>query len=388
MLLLQNNNKNIEEKSEKTEKSYNESQKSNEGNSYVEKKEEEPDDIKLEVKEENMETKINKKELEAEIQNKEKNKEKEKNKNLEQLFFYIFSTLSATFIIIINRVIFTTFVDITSNKVKIILILVYAGSFILSLPFYVLYSSPLINKQIKKKIEIINSEFSKKKRNKSIKISQINKLNDSVHLNPNNNEEILNMNKNNKINILNQDSKSEIYHSNLNIEKFPKKVKIDNKDSIKVCTCLGYLFFQKKIRKKNIYIFYDYNSCFCWFYNKIKKPDILYPFLILLLLQFSVVGFNSMLSDKMLNEYTFYKNKLFFFNLLLSVVYISIYIIFIRGIKFALAKKNKKKFNFCYLYFNDLFILVYFLLLFSFCSFVYSILYFTDKFPKGEKLEN
>ena len=121
---------------------------------------------------------------------------------------------------------------------------------------------------------------------------------------------------------------------------------------------------------------------------KIRNPEIYIPFIIEILLQTSTVGFNSMLSDKLLNEYTFSKNRSFFLNLFLSLIYISIYIIFIRGIKFTLIRDKRYQFNWCYLYCNDLFILIYFLCLFSMSSFIYSILYFKNNFPKDNELEN
>ena len=147
-------------------------------------------------------------------------------------------------------------------------------------------------------------------------------------------------------------------------------------------------FFKKKIGNKNACIFYDYNSCCSWFCLKIANPEIFTPFVIELFLQTSVVGFNSMLSEKLLKEYSFSKNRNFFMNLFTCLIYISIYIIFIRGIKFLLAINNSKKYNCCYKFCNDVFFLSYFLFFFSFQAFFYSKEYISTDFYTGDLLDN
>ena len=330
-----------------------------------------------------------------EEEKKKKERQKEKDKNLEQLFFYFFSTLSATFIIIINKKIFASFEDITSTSIKFLIPIIYGASFILSIPFYIFYSIPSINKKIKKKIEKKENDAVKKKKNKIL----IRNRNDSLEKYPNKKikiesenvelkEEIINIKQKSDIKSeTHLDSKSEEVNIKINFEELIKRTEIDNMESIKVCTCMGYMFFQKKIGNKNACIFYDYNSCCSWFCLKIYNPEIFTPFFIELFLQTSVVGFNSMLSEKLLKEYSFSKNRNFFINLFISLIYISLYIIFIRGIKFLSARNNRKNYNFCYIYCNDVLLLAYFIFLFSIGVFSYSIKYISKDFYTGEQLE-
>ena len=338
-------------------------------------------------KNEEKEKRLRELQLKEEKEKEKKEEEKEKNKNLEQLFFYFFSTLSALFIILINRAIFTSFEDITSKTVKILLIVIYGASFALSLPFYVFYSIPLINQKIKKIIKI-KANTLKFRKDKNPRISR--NINNSfqIHININNKlieqredsvlkEELLQVKYNQPIikNMIQRESKSEIIDSKLKINE----KKIDNLDSIKVCTCLGYIFFQKKIGERNACIFYDYNSCCSWFCLIMTKPEIIYPSILQLLLQGSSIGFNSLLSDKLLNEYSFKKYMGFFANLIISLLYISIYLIFCRGIKLN-KLRNRKKMIYCNIICNDFFFLVYFLFFTSSLSFAYSIKYLKNNF--------
>ena len=78
---------------------------------------------------------------------------KENQEKQEKMFFYLFSGISAFVIILINRKIFTSFEDITTKKILMIIIIVSFASFLLSMIFHYLYLIPIRKNKGKKKEE-------------------------------------------------------------------------------------------------------------------------------------------------------------------------------------------------------------------------------------------
>ena len=91
-----------------------------------------------------------------------------KDKYIEQIFFFNFSTISAALIIVINREIFKSLGNMTTKWIFWSILIVYFASFILSLPFYGIFSIPLTYRKIQNK-------FVKEKKEKE-KESEKNKM--------------------------------------------------------------------------------------------------------------------------------------------------------------------------------------------------------------------
>ena len=95
---------------------------------------------------------------------------------------------------------------------------------------------------------------------------------------------------------------------------------------MKICTCIGYIFFQKKVGDMDACIFYNYSSCCSWFWLNIKRPLIIIPFFLALFFQLGVIGFNKILSDNLLkNNYS--KNVKIFNYFFIAFLHINTYFI-------------------------------------------------------------
>ena len=286
--------------------------------------------------------------------------------NLEKFLFALFSLLSSVAIIALNRLIFYSIEDITSTKLLISILMVYVGSLVLSIIFYIFYSIPSLSYNNQKK------ETEKEKENETKDEKNNNNGNRKINLIETNNiksgEHLILYNKlNNQDNVNNvpNENKIEISH-NINISNNNGIIKkenkiIDDKDTRKSCTCIGYVFFQKKINNKIVCIFYDYDTCCSWFCLKLRNPQIFAPLITEFFLQLSCVGFNSVISDKLSNEFSISKNIKFFCWLFFVLFFLSVYIIFFRIISDIDENnydnkeqdKNKKKNDFCI---NNIFI--------------------------------
>ena len=366
-----NSNNDEEEKSRKEVESIeNELYKKEEKEIYNEEEEnKEEEEKRKKIEENNKEKEIKDEETirvkEEEEQNNNtnnNNEEEEKDKNIEQIFFFNFSTISSALIIAINRKIFNSFKNITSKNIFWSILIVYFASFILSLPFYGFFSIPLINRKINNKIFKERKEKEKERKKNKIKAKNIKVArkkirddNDNAQIDYNRKLKLFEsenvglknklLNKETNKSVKNQvteiDSKSEIINIKLNIDDFTENKK--NKELIKVCTCVGYVYFQKKIGNRKACIFYDYDSCFSWFWFKIYKFEIIFPFFVELYLQLCVCGFNSILSENLLKEYSFSKNIRFFSSLILSVFFVNLYLILVRKMEFFALNKNLEK---------------------------------------------
>lgn len=160
--------------------------------------------------------------------------------------------------------------------------------------------------------------------------------------------------------------------NNNNEKNNNKNQKINKNEPIKVCTCIGYVFFQKKLGDKDICIFYDYDSCCSWFSLKIKKPTIIYPFFMELFVQLIVVGFNFILSDNFLKVYSFKKNLEFSSYLLISDFYIYFLYFFIAH------SHSNALIIYTFSHFSS----------YSLLTFIISIIYLACGKPSGQKWEN
>ena len=165
--------------------------------------------------------------------------------------------------------------------------------------FYALFSHPLIcekcikkcdeNQKViieekKENINIINHKERQTRNNiRNIEIltnSNLNKIKDE-----NKNDNIiyiqLNQQSNTKIDVISSRKEIEqnIKDKKTNDVNNNKMIIDDNKDT-KICTCIGYVFFQKKIKGKNACVFYDYSSCCSWLCLTTCKLEIYLPLLI------------------------------------------------------------------------------------------------------------
>ena len=269
--------------------------------------------------------------------------------------------------------IFTSFKKITSKWVLKSILIVYSSCFALNLFFYFFFSFPLIRNEIEKQIK--NIEINLENKN-GIKSEQ-------------NETEVLRLKEDKNIQkqlII----KEKISDNNSNINEINKVIEEindnENKDSIKVCTCIGYLYFQKKIGDKDVCIFYDYTSCCSWFLKKLKKPEIFLPFFIELGMQLNVIGFNPILSDYLLKKFSFTKNIKIFLAFLICVGLINLYILFILPVfQFSEYFKNEK-YNFPKIISAILSGLLFGM--YSIFTLIFSIVYLVSKNPTGKHYEN
>ena len=113
--------------------------------------------------------------------------------------------------------------------------------------------------------------------------------------------------------------------------------------------------------------------------------DVIIPFLIELFCQVCIMGFNPILTDKLLNEYSYSKNIKFYCALyILSICYAIIFI-------FLYTKDKKTKKKNCCANKNIGFYFVYsfgFLFVFIIFTFISSVCYFTDDNLKRERWNN
>ena len=302
-----------------------------------------------------------------------KNKEKH-----EKTFFYLFSGISAFLIILINRKIFNSFKDITSKKVLLIIAVVCLASFILSMIFHCLYLIPIKKKKEKKKLEEdIEQEDEKdenqqnKKNGKNKNIIYIYNINSQIG-----NEEI-------------RSRTSEDVRNKNQLEKELKKEDKQKKEinTTKVCTLCGYIYFEKEINKKKTCICYYYTDKCSWFKEKIFNIDVMVPFFTELYCQISNVGYNSILSEKLLNEYSYSKNIKFYitlsiFTLVFGISYSSIYN---SSLKEKEEKEKKTKGIKILNYFS---LISFFIFGFTVFTFISSICYYTEKNLQRKRWDN
>ena len=245
------------------------------------------------------------------------------NKSTEKFIFYSFSGLSMFAIIFINRLIFTSFKDMTSRWLLVSIIGVCFVSYLLSLIAHYFFMIPTTNKKIKNKNK--NPNEIKEDNNLNIEDGY---NNGGVDSNDGDKQVIfkevksvvdseLSRIKNNKTpeqNLKNdgKEKKGEQNSKKNNNEKYVEELEEKQINSTKVCTLCGYIYVKKQTGNQTACIFYRYTNRKTWLKEKIWKFDVIFTIIIELLCQFSIVGFNSILYEKLYNEYSFTKNIKFF----------------------------------------------------------------------------
>ena len=123
--------------------------------------------------------------------------------------------------------------------------------------------------------------------------------------------------KNNK-NILSDNAKNEdIKIENIEYKSPPKKQIY----STKVCTLCGYIYFKNEEGNQKACIIYHYTTKCNWLKEKIIKIDVIFSIVILLFCQSCIVGFNTVLYDKLLYDYSYKKNIKFFIALFVICIF-------------------------------------------------------------------
>ena len=329
----------------------------------------------------------------------------------EKGLFFILSGISGLLIMIINRLIFTSFKDKTSKWLLLSIVGVCFGSFFLSLIFHYFYSIPIIDKKIKnendKKEEKLEEdkkddknqeeieevkynmnkykeedfEIEKNERSKSMKIN-------NLVTNTNTETAVL---KKNKTDYTKNSENIEIQIEN--IREVKEDEEVDN--STKICTLCGYIYVKKITGNQKACILYKYTSRCTWFKEKIIKFEVLSSIIIEFLCQFSIVGFNSILCDRLLEKFSFITCLKFYFALFIicivlglgsSVLYFHIEKNFIKNTKFEELKKNGW---FCLNFYSFYLIsLIIALFVFSLFTFSNSIKYLNEKNTTRQKWNN
>ena len=235
-------------------------------------------------------------------------KEDKLRKSSEKMIFYLFSGLSMFSIIFLNRLIFTSFKDITSIWLLISIVSICFASFFLSLILHVIYTIPISNKKNKekckkiKKIEEEHKDNENKNKNGDIKLIEYKTTNDN---------ELLSM-KNNTYPVQNKTK------NDINNNEVIEKIQIN---STKVCTLCGYIYIKKQNGNQKACIFYRYTNRTTWLKEKIIKFNVIITIVFEFICQLNIVGFNSILYEKLYNEYSFSKNIKFFTALIILSVF-------------------------------------------------------------------
>ena len=107
--------------------------------------------------------------------------------------------------------------------------------------------------------------------------------------------------------------------------------------STKICTLCGYIYIRKTSTKKSECICYYYTSKCSWFKEKMFNKEVIIPFFLELYCQICVIGFNRILTEKLLNEYSYSKNIKFYCALIILINAFVILLIFI------LPEEDKQK---------------------------------------------
>ena len=296
---------------------------------------------------------------------------KKSKESTEKMFFYVFSGISAFIIIIINRKIFKSYKnDITSKNILIIILVICVGCFFLSMIFYFIYLIPIRKKENEENMKNNKIKKNDKKEKENINTIKIYNNNNII----NNNEE------------KNKNQINEMNFEEINLKKNSKKKK--EIYSTKICTLCGYIYFQKEINNKKTCICYFYTNKSTWFKEKIFNFDVMFPFFTELYCQISVVGYNSILTEKLLNEYSYLKNikfyiTLFIFSLVFGVVNASSEYKSIKQ-KEEKEKKSNNNNKIC----NYLSFISLFLFGFTIFTFISSIYYYKEKNLQRKRWDN
>ena len=319
----------------------------------------------------------------------------------EKPIFYILSGISILITMGINRAIFTSDKIKNSKLIAITIIIVCFISFILSLIFHYLFLIPVRDK---KKKENLNENIIKE--NQNIKKEQIEPNNFEIHIsdfdenvekdsdrNSGNNKTEEIKSKTEKEEIVIKFNQSFPHNENQINEIVIKEIEPTDKNkkkaihSTKICTLCGYLYFQKDIGNKSACICYYYTSKGNWFREKIFKFDVIAPVLTELYCQLCIIGYNSLLTEKLLKVYTYSKNIKFY--LALIILSISLGSLSIPDLAKMTKEKKRRLFDNCNCM-NDYFIIVMYtyVVVFTFLTFISSICYMRENNLSRERWNN
>ena len=361
---------------------------------------------------------------------KEDTNEDTNEEGIQKIAFVLLSGISAFLMIFINRLIFTSIDNKASLGLLISILVVCFISFFLSLIFYFAYSFAVTNKERRETTNLnLEDEENDKKEDQTIenenkKSENENKKNEKeeeksenrgiINIDNGNKEENRNEDKeNNSNNIiktikfidivnppdseLSKIKKNQISQQN---DKINKKENTKKKKkpiySTKVCTFCGYVYFKKeKGNQKACVIYYYTNKC-TWLREKIIKFDVMTSIIIEFYCQFCIIGYNSILYEKLYDEYSYEKNLKFFTALFFLCLFFGC--IFSFQINKSLKKFMEtyetneqkkegqtilnKKYNYFFFY------MFAFLLGFTFLTFISSICYIASEDKNRERWDN
>lgn len=317
----------------------------------------------------------------------------------EKPLFYILSGISLLIVMGINRRIFIS-VKIENFKIiKISILIVCFLSFILSFIFHYLFLIPVRDKtkdeiqkeNSNKENQYINYDIKKDQKDSNNCEIQINNLDENVQKDSDRNnvnnkvEELKLKTKRDKVNIKSNQSfpNNENQINEVAIKEISSTDKNKEKEihSTKICTLCGYFYFQKDIENKSACICYYYTGKCNWFKEKIFKFDVIAPVLTELYCQLGIIGYNSLLNEKLLKVYTFSKIIKFYLALFfLSIGFGCLNAINIfKGQKKKNDEKEKKKSLFDCINGPFMWFIFYYIIGFTFFTFISSICYMADK---------
>ena len=233
-------------------------------------------------------------------------KKKEFSEKGQMIVFYFFSGISLMITMIINRKIFKSF---KSKWILLSIAILCFASFLISVIFHILFLIPVNVKKKNIQKEIENQ----------------------------NNIEIRDFENNRKIpfQIGSNNTRPQTENTRL---KAASTARANNNDDptknnyfTKICTFCGYIYFQKDTKnsegKKKICICYYYSDKCTWFKETILKFDVYAPFLTELYCQICIIGYKLILTEKLLENYTYIKNMKYFIVLfIISVILASVFI--------------------------------------------------------------
>ena len=318
----------------------------------------------------------------------------------EKPLFYILSGLSLLIVMGVNRRIFISVKIENSKLITISIIIVCFISLILSFIFHYIFLIPVREKT---KDEILKENTNKENQYKTydIKKEQIKSNNWEDQINDINDleENAEKDSDRNKVNNKTEEAKSKgeiIIKSKKSFRNNENQInEIDIKDilptdtkkkkeihSTKICTLCGYLYFQKDIENKSACICYYYTGKCNWFKEKIFRFDVIAPVLTELYCQLCIIGYNSLLSEKLVKVYTFSKNIKFYLALILLSIGLGCITTpdLLKNQKEKNEKeKGKKKRLFDCINIPIIWLIFYYVLGLTFLTFISSICYMTDK---------
>ena len=299
----------------------------------------------------------------------------------EKPLFYLLSGISILIIMGVNRKIFTSIKPENSKLILISMIIVYVLSLMLSFIFHYMFLIPV--RDIKKNE---NQEENKTKENQyityNIKNGQKEADNCEYQINDINDVDIDKGSDRNIGNNKNKEIKSNQNENKNNDIAQPDKNKKKEIHSAKICTLCGYLYFQKKIGNKTACICYYYTDKCTWFREKFFKLDVIVPVLTELYCQLCILGYNSLLTEKLLKVYSFSKSFKFYLALIIiSIFFGSLTPTDFEEIGNKKKDKERKKGILNCKFINDNFILIIFIYVFGFTllTFISSICYLNEK---------